>query len=157
MTTASGTNWKDEKIRLEKSNIESRRENYFCNEDFVPLSEVPTWSDYFQQNQKSLSEKVSEKDIEAFKAKHPEFDDLNLAGKVSLYRGDITKLEIDAIVNAANEALLGGGGVDGAIHRAAGKLLKAECATLNGAEPGESKITCGYKLPAKCKIPIPMN
>jgi len=151
-SSAAGTNWKEEKLRLEKSSHETRQANYFCGDKFVPISEIPSWSKYFQNNKKSLSEKVSEKDIEAFKTKHPEFFDdseLSLAGKVSLYQGDITKLEIDGIVNAANEALLGGGGVDGAIHRAAGKELKAECATLNGAEPGESKITCGYKLPAK--------
>ena len=154
-SSASGTNWKEEKLRLEKSSHETRQANYFCGDKFVPISEIPSWSKYFQNNKKSLSEKVSEKDIEAFKTKHPEFADdseLSLAGKVSLYQGDITKLEIDGIVNAANEALLGGGGVDGAIHRAAGKQLKAECATLNGAEPGESKITCGYKLPAKSKF-----
>jgi len=134
--------------REEARTLEERREAYRCGDKFVELSALKTWS----ESGRDLYEADDERDEKA--------DDA-INAKISLYHGDITRLELDAIVNAANRSMLGGGGIDGAIHRSAGEKLYCECCWLNGAETGECKITKGYNLPAKhvlhCVGPVGEN
>jgi O-acetyl-ADP-ribose deacetylase (regulator of RNase III) len=148
--------------------LAANRERYRCDE-YVTLGDMPLWSATAQELKLAESIGFQPPPVQtqtyamggAFHsygpppAKVTATDKLRrfapnpaLNAKVSLYRGDITSLEVDAVVNAANESLLGGGGIDGAIHSAAGPLLLEACKPFNGCPTGETRFTPGYKLPA---------
>ncbi|XP_064402534.1 ADP-ribose glycohydrolase MACROD1-like isoform X2 [Halichondria panicea] len=114
---------------------DDKRKQYTCR-GYVTLEDITPW-------QQQLDIQVTLRGPSRFAP------DSTLNSKVSLWRGDITSLEIGAIVNAANSSLMGGGGVDGAIHRAASGSLKTECRSLRGGRAGETKITGGHRLPAQ--------
>jgi O-acetyl-ADP-ribose deacetylase (regulator of RNase III) len=124
----------------EENKLRIRRQQYQCGKNYVELKSIDTWQQYVEKFE------LPDLDIEV---KEEVVYDTAINGQVSLWKGDITHLEVDVIVNAAKESLQGGTGVDGAIHTAAGPELLEECLTLDGCKVGQAKITKGYNLPAK--------
>ena len=151
------TTWKFEKEKMLSLTQEDRKNRYWCRHSFVPLGCINTWAiDQLYDNKldrNTYGSLRTRPDRVEKKKKKPEIlkfnMNLHLAEKVSIYEGNITRLEVDAIVSAANETLTPGHGVDRAIHQAAGKWLRQENRTFNGCKTSETKISGGYKLPAK--------
>jgi O-acetyl-ADP-ribose deacetylase (regulator of RNase III) len=129
------------KARFEQLSVEAKRKLYMCvAEDYTTVErDTKPWSE--------VGKKFPTKPGETSFA-----TDESLNSQIRIYTGDITRLEVHAVVNAANEACLGGSGVDGAIHKAAGKELLDECRLLRGCPTGQAKVTAGYRLPASAII-----
>ena len=148
--------WKKEKERLAKATLEERRKDYSCGENYKRLEDIPLLNQTPPRRSSTtalLSEEKRDELERELGVKSSFTDDVgDLSSKVSFFIGDITKLEVDAIVSSSNPTLWPVSGVDNAIHQAAGPLLLEEQKTLNGCDPGEAKISCGYRLPARFVI-----
>lgn len=138
----------------EKLSLEEKRKYYLCKERYITLGTIETWAETKKNKGKAFSNQtfIQSNVARAFIVAKPSPYSSSPAmdQKISLWLGDITQLEIDAVVNATDPFYSGRGGVDAAVHLAAGSELNEKCETLKNCPVGHTKLTPGYCLPAKC-------